>query len=300
MKNFNITDITPRRGAALLFLVFTGILWSLGGLLIKLVSLNPVAIAGMRSLIAALLILVFIKKPDFKFTPVKFASTVAYAGTVILFVSATKLTTAANAIILQYTAPIFVAVFGSLFFKEKVKTYDIVTLAFIFGGMILFFLDKLSPGNLLGNVLAIISGVAFAFTSLLLRYQKDDSPLDRIFWGNVLTTVIALPFMFEKVPDFKSLTGLILLGVFQLGFSYILFSIAIKNVSALESVLIPMIEPILNPIWVALLLHEIPGFFALIGGAIVISAVTIRCIYIYTLSKKGLKISKKKDIQGVN
>lgn len=293
----NVINMTPKRSAALLFLAFTAVLWSLGGLLIKLVSWNPIAIAGMRSLIAAGLILIFIKKPDFKFTFLKFSSAFVYSATVITFVCATKLTTAANAIILQYTAPIYVAVFGAIFLKEKVKAYDIITIITVLGGMLLFFIDKLSSDGLLGNILAIISGITFALTALLLRFQKDDSPLDRIFWGNILTALIAVPFMFMSMPDAKSWVGLIMLGVFQLGFSYILFSIAIKNVSALEAVLIPMIEPILNPIWVALFVNEIPGLFSLIGGMIVITAVTIRCVYTYYLSKNTICETDRQEIQ---
>jgi drug/metabolite transporter (DMT)-like permease len=280
--------VTPRRSVALLFLVLTAILWSAGGLLIKLVSLNPIAIAGLRSIIAALLILCFIKKPDFRFTPIKFAAAFMYAATVISFVCATKMTTAANAIIIQYTAPIYVIIFGALFLKEKVKWYDVTTIFIILGGMILFFIDKLSLSGLMGNLMAAFSGIAFAFTILLLKLQKDDSPLNRIFWGNVLTAIIAIPFMFQAMPDTKSLIGIGLLGVFQLGFSYILFTIAIKNVSALEAVLIPMIEPILNPIWVAIFLNEIPSVFSIFGGLIVVSIITLRCTYIYVLPKNNV------------
>lgn len=294
MFKLSLSDMTPKRNLALFFLVLTAVLWSLGGLLIKLVDWNPIAIAGARSLIAAALILFIIKKPDFRFTIAKFAASFVYAATVITFVYANKLTTAANAIILQYTAPIYVAIFGAVFLKEKVRWYDVITILAVFGGMILFFIDELSPGSMLGNILAIISGVFFALVALLLRFQKDDSPLDRIFWGNVMTAIIAIPFMFNTVPDTKSITGIILLGIFQLGFSYILFSFAIKNVSALEAVLIPIIEPVLNPIWVALVVYEIPGIYSLIGGGIVLTAVTFRCVYIYYLSKKkGLSTNKQ-------
>jgi len=286
MSKLNLSDMTPKRSLALFFLVLTAVLWSLGGLLIKLVDWNPIAIAGARSLIAAVLMLFFIKKPDFKFTFKKFAASFAYAGTVLIFVCANKLTTAANAIVLQYTAPIYVAILGALFLREKVRWYDVITIVAVFGGMTLFFIDELSPGNMLGNILAIISGVFFALEALLLRHQKDDSPLDRIFWGNVMTAVIAIPFMFDTLPDSKSISGIILLGVFQLGFSYILYSFAIKNVTALEAVLIPIIEPVLNPIWVALVVHEIPGFYSLIGGSVVLVAVTFRCIYIYFCRRK--------------
>ncbi len=295
MSKLNLSDITPKRNLALFFLVLTAVLWSLGGLLIKLVDWNPIAIAGARSLIAAALILFFVKKPDFRFTFTKFAASFVYAGTVIAFVYANKLTSAANAIILQYTAPIYVAVFGAIFLKEKVRWYDVITIVTVLGGIILFFIDELSPGNMLGNILAIISGVFFALTALLLRFQKDDNPLDRIFWGNVMTAIVAIPFMFKSVPDSKSIIGIILLGIFQLGFSYILFSFAIKNVSALEAVLIPFIEPVLNPIWVALVVNEIPGVYSLIGGGIVLAAVTFRCVYTYYLSKKKELSTNKQD-----
>ncbi len=284
--NSKINDFVPKRSVALVVLALAAVLWSMGGLLIKLVTWNPIAIAGMRSLIAAVLILFFIKKPDFRFTPLKFASAFVYAATVISFVCATKLTTAANAIILQYTAPIYVAIFGAIFLKEKVRWYDIVTIIAVMGGMLLFFIDKLSAVGMLGNIIAIFSGVAFAFVALLLRLQKDDSPLDRIFWGNILTTIVALPFMFGSVPDGKSMLGIGLLGIFQLGISYVLYSVAIKNVTALEAVLIPVIEPILNPVWVALVLHEMPGIYSLMGGAVVIAVITLRCVYTYQLSKK--------------
>lgn len=300
MFNFNINDITPKRSLALFLLALTAVLWSLGGLLIKLVNWNPIAIAGGRSLIAALLILFFIKKPDFKFSFLKFSTAFVYAATVITFVAATKLTTAANAIILQYTAPIYVAIFGAIFLKEKVRWYDVITIVVVFGGMLLFFIDKLTSGGMLGNLIAISSGVFFALVALLLRLQKDDSPLDRIFWGNIMTAVIGIPFMFQSVPDTKSMIGIGLLGIFQLGISYILFSVAIKNISALEAVLIPVIEPILNPVWVALVVHEVPGIYSLIGGSIVLIIVTLRCIYTYYLSKKRETGMKKQEFAGLS
>jgi drug/metabolite transporter (DMT)-like permease len=294
----SLSDYTPGRSAALFMLVVTAALWSLGGILIKFVSLNPIAIAGMRSLIAAIIILFFIKKPDFRFTPIKVASAFVYAATVMTFVIATKLTTAANAIVLQYTAPIYVAFFGAVFLKEKVRWYDILTILFVFGGMVLFFFDKLSTGGLLGNIIAVVSGVAFAFVALLLRLQRDESPLDRIFWGNILTFLVSVPFLFKTKPDTGSIIGIVLLGTVQLGFSYIIYSVAIKNVTALEAVLIPMIEPILNPIWVALFLKEVPGIFSLVGGLTVIGAVAIRCVYTYIKSKKYISDPSSQEFVG--
>lgn len=263
---------------AILFLVLAAVLWSLGGILIKWVEWNPVAIAGMRSGIAALLILTILRRPKLNWSVPQIGGAIAYAGTVILFVMANKLTTAANAILLQYTAPIYVALFGAWFLKERTSWLDWATIFCVLGGMVLFFLDDVSGGGLLGNILAVCSGLCFAALVLFMRKQKDESPMESVFWGNILTALIGLPFMFGSMPSASSWVGLLFLGVFQLGLSYILYSIAIKQVRALEAILIPVIEPILNPIWVFLLIGETPGPWALVGGIIVIISVTSRCI----------------------
>lgn len=261
------------------FLAGAAILWSLGGILIKLVTWNPIAIAGMRSAIAACMMLFILKKPSItKWSKPKIGGTIAYVCTVMLFVTANKMTTAANAILLQYTAPIYVALFGAWLLKEKTKVSDWVTIFFVFSGMILFFIDKVGPGKMMGNLLAILSGFSFGIQVVFMRMQKDASPVESVFWGNVLTAIISIPFMFQSLPDLKSWGGLLLLGVFQLGFSYLLYAAAIKHVSALEAILIPIIEPILNPIWVFLIVGETPGKWALVGGAIVVLSVTGRYV----------------------
>ncbi len=267
------------RPKALFLLVLTALLWSFGGLLIKLVNWNPMAIAGMRSSIAALLMLFLIRKPVFNFTFAQIAGALAYAGTVILFVFANKLTTAANAILLQYTAPVYVAFLGAWFLKERVRPSDWITIVMVLGGMVLFFFDDLKGGSLTGNILGVLSGLSFAVTILCLRSQKASTPLLTVFWGNVLTALIGLPFMFSAMPDASSWLGLLLLGVFQLGLSYIFYTIAIKKVSALEAILIPVIEPLLNPVFVLIFVGEIPGPWSLAGGAIVLVSITLRCVY---------------------
>jgi len=246
--------------------------------LIKSVEWNAVAISGMRSMIAAAIMLAFIRKPNLKFNRFKIGGAFAYVGTVALFVMATKLTTAATAILLQYTAPIYVALLGAWFLKERTTVLDWLTIFFVFGGMFLFFIDEMSPGGMLGNIYAILSGFCFACMVLLLRRQKDESPLESVFWGNVLTAIIGLPFMFTSMPDTSSWIGLLLMGVFQLGISYILYSLAIKHVSALEAILIPVIEPLLNPVWVFLALGEFPGPWAFVGGIIVLFAIVGRSV----------------------
>jgi drug/metabolite transporter (DMT)-like permease len=263
---------------AIVYLVITALLWSTGGLLIKLVVWNPIAIAATRSAIAALVMLAFRRNMSFNWGFAQIGGAVCYAGTVILFVAATKLTTAANAILLQYTAPVYVALFSYWLLKERITRPDVVSILAAFGGMVLFFFDDLSTGRFWGNIIGILSGIAFAGTALFLRKQKDHSPLESVFLGNLLTCLIGLPFIVRPWPDTTGLLGLILLGVFQLGFSYILYAEAIKHVTALEGILIPILEPILNPVWVFLIIGETPGHWAIVGGIIVLTSVTLRCI----------------------
>jgi len=266
------------RHQAIGFLVVTAILWSSAGLLIKMISWNPIAIAGMRSAIATLVLLVFLRRPHLTWSSAQIGGALAYTVTVILFVLANKLTTAANAILLQYTSPIFVALFGAWFLGERATRLDWTTIFVVMGGMVLFFLDDLTTGGLWGNVCAIASGVTFACFVLFMRKQKNDSPLESVFLGNILTALIGFPFMFEAVPSASSWVGLILAGVIQLGLSQVLYAAAIKHVAALEAILIAVIEPILNPIWVLLVMGEAPGPWASLGGFIVLVSVTIRYV----------------------
>jgi len=266
------------RSKAIIFLLLSAILWSFGGLFIKLVSWNPVAIAGLRGFIAMVVLIVYVRHPHFTWSFAQIGGAIAYAVTVTLFVIATKLTTAANAILLQYTAPVYVAFLGSWILKERVLWFDWLIVLTVIGGMALFFLDHLTPGNQLGNVSAILSGVGFACFVLFMRKQKNESPLETVLLGDFFTGLIGLPFMFESIPGALSWLGLLFLGVVQLGLSYILYSEAIKHVTALEAILIPGIEPILNPIWVFLMLGEAPGKWALVGGFVVLVSVTIRSL----------------------
>ena len=259
-----------------LFAFLAGILWSLGGLFIKQVQWHPLAISGARSAIAALVLLAFIRRPRLTWSWAQVGAAIAYVGTVTLFVAANKLTTAANAILLQYAAPVYVALLGMWLLKERVTLLDWVAIAFVIGGMALFFFDKLTVGGWWGNVLAIASGVTYATMIVLLRKQKDSSPAESVLIGNVLTALIGVPFMLQGLPSASSWLNLIFLGVFQLGLSYVLYSTAIKHITALEAILIPVIEPILNPVWVFLVLGEAPRPYAMIGGAIVLAAVTGR------------------------
>lgn len=278
MNGVLMDEPREERSKAIGFLVVTAILWSSGGLLIKWISWNPIAIAGMRSAIAALVLLVALRRPHITWSSAQIGGAIAYAVTVILFVLANKLTTAANAILLQYTAPIYVALFGAWFLGERATRLDWITIFVVIGGMALFFLDDLTIGGFWGNVCAISSGVTFACVVLFMRKQKNDSPLESIFLGNILTALVGFPFMFEAMPSASSWTGLILSGVLQLGLSHVLYAAAIKHVAALEAILIAVIEPILNPLWVFLVVGEAPGPWAFLGGFVVLVSVTIRYV----------------------
>jgi len=276
---------------AILFLVVASILWSTGGLLIKLVDWNPVAIAGMRSGISALFMMLYLRK-SVQFQKEKVIGAAFYSATVILFVVANKMTTAANVILLQYSAPIWVALMSGWILKEKVRLTDWATIGVVMGGMVLFFVGDLQVGQMFGNALAVLSGIMLAGTIISLKMVKTGEPVEIPLIGNVLTLLVAIPFIIGPAPDMKSIIGLILLGVFQLGISYILFSEASKHVSAVEAILIPVIEPLLNPIWVFIFAGEKPGPFALVGGFVVVGAVVARSLIVTKLNAKAAKVDK--------
>lgn len=249
------------------------LLWSLGGVLIKSVTWNPLAIAGMRSGIAALVFLCYLRKPRFTFSPTQIGGAVAYAGTVVLFVVANKLTTAANAIVLQYSAPIYVILLSKPLLHEPPKGRDFLAVGAVFAGMTLFFLGRLEWGSLLGNLVAIGSGVTFALLAIFLRLERNGSPFEAVLLGNVLAAAIGLPFMRGGFPEAQGILFLLILGVFQIGVAYLFYVEAVKTVTAFEACFIPIIEPILNPVWVFLFLGEAPGRWALLGGGIILLSV---------------------------
>ena len=269
-------EASRKRAVALLLL--TAVCWSFGGFLIKSVQWHPMAISGMRSAIGALTIWIVFRDLHFTWSRPQIGGAVAYAGTVTLLVVATKLTTATNAILLQYTAPIHVALFGPWFLGEPSRRRDVVSIAVILFGMALFFMDQLSPAGFLGNIAALASGACFGWLTLFLRSQKGGSGIESILLGNLLATAVGIPFMFGSMPDARSWAGLLLLGTVQMGIPYVLFSIAVRHVPAVTAILVPMIEPILNPIWVLLLIGETPGPMAIAGGIVILGTVAVRCL----------------------
>lgn len=278
MGDGSVRDPDHNRSVALL--LSAALFWSLGGVLIKWVQWPPLAVASGRGIIAALfLAAVCGQRLRFTWSPVQLGGALAYALTTVSFVTATKLTTAANAILIQYTAPVWVALFGAWLLHEHPKRSDWAVMALVFVGMAIFLYDGLKFSGLLGNAVAIFSGMAFAALVLTMRKQKDGSPIESIILGNVLAFLIGLPWLLQApAMPADSWVALGALGILQLGVSYLLYAKAVKHVTALEAVLIPVIEPVLNPLWVMLVLGEKPSGLALVGGAIVIGAVTWRAL----------------------
>jgi drug/metabolite transporter (DMT)-like permease len=263
-------------GRAMLAVVLCAILWSSSGLCVKLIDWNPFVIAGSRSFIAGITMLIYIRRPVFTFSFPQVAAGVGNTLTMILFVTSTKLTTAANAILLQYYAPILVAIMGWIILKEKPRWEHWTGLGIICLGIVIFFQDKVSGGNFLGNILALTSGFFFALYSVFLRKQKDGSPAESFIISHGLTVIIAIPFLWLTPPEFSpmSVGAILFLGIIQVGISSLLFSYGMKHIPALQAMLIAELEPILNPLWVFLLIGERPSFNAIIGGSLIMASVT--------------------------
>jgi drug/metabolite transporter, DME family len=263
----------------ILAVFLTAILWSSGGLFIKLISLDSMELSFFRCAIAAVVFALMFRKRILKLNPLALLNSFAYAAVLILFVIATKTTTAANAIFLQSTAPIYVLIFEPLLTKTKWERINIITIVVCFLGMILFFMGDLTPGDIKGNIAALLAGVAFAAFFLGMKKNEPQYGESSIFYGNVIVALICIPFITDmntiSVKDFVMVS---FLGVFQIAFAYALFSYGLKRIIAVEASIISMFEPVLNPIWVFIGYGEVPSFYAIIGGIIIMTAITVRTL----------------------
>jgi len=266
------------RRQAVLLLVLTAVLWSTSGVLIKIIGWQALSILSARSIFATVIFVIYLRRFDFNWTKLQIIGAVGYASTQLFFIVATKLTAAANAIFLQYTAPLYVGLFGYWLLGERPRRADWGAMAVIFTGMVLFFGDDLSLNGLYGNVFGVLSGVTMAVMILCMRGQKDGVPANTILLGNLICAFMGLPFLLQETFSPSSLGIVFYLGTIQIGLSFIFYSNAIKHVQALESILVLTMEPILNPIWVLLVIGEMPGPLAFVGGGLVIGAVIIRAI----------------------
>jgi drug/metabolite transporter (DMT)-like permease len=283
MKFF--TSKIPSHRKGLIYISITAFLWSTSGFFIKYLSISAFHISFYRSLIAAFTVLavVSIRKQNFRFEFdfISILTAFFFAGILILFVIATKMTTAANAIFLQFTAPIYLVLLEPLILKTKFDSKNIITILICIFGMILFFFGKLELGSIYGNLIAICSGICFAMFSLLTKYKKtlqhSANTLNSVILGNFLVAVISFLVIF---PDLKLnfTEGLILfyMGAIQIGISYVIFNEGIKYVSATESMIIATLEAIFNPIWVFIGLNEVPSIYSIIGAFIILFAILWR------------------------
>ncbi len=275
---------------ALLSMVLASVFWSIAGLFIKQISWHPLAIAGLRSLICGIFLFVFIDKKKIRIDKTILLGALMYTLVAGLFVVANKLTTTTNAILLQFTAPIWVIVISVLFLRKRFSKSDIGAVLAVAAGMILFFFGDLEMGGILGNFLAIGAGVALAVMLLIMRKADDVDPLLVPVLGNFMLFVFTLPFLllFPPALNYVNVVNIVVLGILQLGMGYLLFSVAVPYVTTLEASLIMVIEPLMSPVWVFLFLGEAPTFYSIVGGIIVV-------LTVLTYQIKGLK---SKDVTG--
>lgn len=276
-----MTSAEKDRGLGALALAATAFFWSLAGLLIKLIDWNPFAIACGRSVVAAVFLLLWMRKPKLTFSGPQVGAAIASSATMLLFIYANKATTAANAILLQYGSPIYTAILGAIFLREKPKIEHWLSFVAVAGGMALFFTGNLGGGSIRGNIAAILAGVTFSAYFVFMRMQKDGSPLESNLLAHILTAAIGFVIaLFLPAPRFTtvSISAIVALGVFQIGMAAVLLSWGIKRVSAIQGSIIAGLEPVFNPLWVFLALGERPSPNSLAGGAIILLAVILSSI----------------------
>jgi drug/metabolite transporter, DME family len=267
-----------------LYLVLAAaIIWSTGGLFIKWTSLSGLELSFGRSLLAAITVVIFTRREGFGINRITALASVLYAALLLLFVLATKATTAANAIFLQYTAPLYVLILEPLLYKEKFRRRDLVVVIFCLLGMSLFFVGKLRPQDVAGNLLALASGLCFALYFLLLRHSsaRDVNRASSVIYGNLLVVLICAPAGLAALPHLTLFDTLavLYLGVVQIGIAYTLFTLGMaRGIRSLDAGIVGYIEPVLNPVWVFLVLGERPSKWALIGGAIIVTAVAVHTV----------------------
>jgi DME family drug/metabolite transporter len=275
---------TPQGFPPILYVLAAALLWSTGGLFIKATELSAFELSFGRSLLAALTVAYFTRREGFRANAFTAILAVLYAALLLLFVMATKLTTAANAIFIQYTAPVYVLILEPLIYKEKFRRRDAYVVAACAVGIALFFVGRLRPEETSGNLLAMLSGLCFAFFMLLIRHPRagEVNRASSIIYGSLLLTLITAPSFVAGAHKVKlsDLGIIIFLGVFQIGLAYTLFTRGVEHgVRSLDAALVGFIEPVSNPIWVYLFIGERPSLWAVLGGAIIIMAVVVHTVF---------------------
>ena len=263
----------------LFYVLIAALLWSTGGLFIKLISFTAMQLSFFRCSIAAVTFALLFRKRILLINKLSIINSSVYAMVLITFVIATKTTTAANAIFLQATAPIYILIFEPVLTKTKYERINIVTVGVCMLGMILFFIGKLEPGHLEGNLVALISGITFAALFLGMKKIEPQYQQSSIFWGNIIVAMICIPFLSSlELITFSDLWMVTFLGVFQIAFAYAFFASGLRRVIAVEASIISMVEPVFNPVWVFLGYGETPTIYSIIGGLIILGAIVVRTL----------------------
>jgi drug/metabolite transporter (DMT)-like permease len=268
---------SERRG--ILLVAAAALLWSTGGIGIKWLDEPPLKIAFYRSATAAVALAVLFRPRIWRWSAAFLVGIVSYAACLTTFVLATKWTSAANAIFLQYCGVVWVLLFSPLVLKEPFHRRDAFAITIAFGGMLLFFAGKFASRGYAGEIAALASSVFFATLVIALRRQRGQAAEAVITYGNVLAAAVLLPFVYRDLAvSTQSALVLSFLGVIQIAGAYALFVQGLKHVTATQASLVGMLEPISNPVWVFLFLGERPGVFSILGGAIVLSAIAWRTL----------------------
>lgn len=264
-----------RRG--ILYIVVAALLWSTGGIGIKAVADSALKVTFYRSLFAAIALMLFLGPRvwgrRWTSTPAFLASVISYGACLTFFVVATKWTTAANAIFLQYAGVIWVLLFSPIVVREPMRGRDVIAIVAAMGGMALFFVGRFETRGMAGNAMALISSVFFAALILSLRREQPAAQA-AVTWGNLACAAALLPFIRHDLTlTARSFAVLAFLGVFQIALAYFFFVKGLEHVTATQASLTGMIEPVSNPIWVFLFLGEKPSAFAIAGALVVLAAI---------------------------
>lgn len=271
---------------ARLQLVAAAVLFSTGGAVIKATAMTSWQVACLRSGIAAVALAILLPGAMRSIRPRTFLVSMAYAATLVLFVTANKLTTSANTIFLQATGPLYILLLAPWLLKEKIRPPDVAFMAVVAAGLLLFFAGtdvpvRTAPAPFQGNVLAALSGFTWALTLMGLRWMGADesggSPAGAVVLGNAFaflaTVPMSLPFSGIGAGDW---VAIVYLGVFQIALAYAFVTRAVGKLPALEISIILLVEPVLNPVWSWLVHGERPSAWALAGGALILGATALR------------------------
>jgi drug/metabolite transporter (DMT)-like permease len=269
----------PEHKQGIIAIVAAAILWSTGGLFIKLLPQDAFTILFYRSSLAAFLFGLLYRSKVLNMNRLAWFNSFVYCALLVCFVVSTKLTTAANSIFLQYTAPVYVLLAEPILFKIKMQRINVLTIALCLLGMSILLSGDLSVGNWTGNGIALFSGILLAALILGQRYNAPEYQVRSIFWGNIFVALAGFPaFAKSGIPLPSEAAMLFFLGVFQIGLGYLLFTYGLLRVLAIESALLAMLEPILNPVWVFIGYGEKPTSAAIVGGLLIIAALTGRIL----------------------